>query len=159
MHVELHHCRLTDKTPSKVVESTIFQKPMFLEYWISCIFHRSAAYYKGDHKNWQICVLEQKPGSAFMFLSQTYSPKIHPIILVKPIGEKTSEYSIVLFIFPVTNIGQEFHLLLRNIGYKLRSYILTKTNFSYLNPKHKVLLGPNLLRNKPHLIMNFFLQS
>ena len=134
MHVELHHCRIYNFSKTYVC---------FLEYWISCIFHRSAAYYKGDHKNWQICVLEQKPGSAFMFLSQTYSPKIHPIILLKPTGGKTSEYSIVLFIFPVTNIGQEFHLLLRNIGYKLRSYILTKTNFSYLNPK--VLLGPNLL--------------
>ena len=27
MHVQLHHCRLTNKTPKKVLESTIFPKP------------------------------------------------------------------------------------------------------------------------------------
>ena len=56
-------------------------------------------------------------------------------------GGKTSKYPIVLIIFPVT-LGQEFHLILRNIGYKLRSYIFTKTNFSYVNPIGG-LVGPN----------------
>jgi hypothetical protein len=27
MYVQLHHCRLTNKSPPKVVESTIFPKP------------------------------------------------------------------------------------------------------------------------------------
>ena len=106
----------------------------FLEYGISCIFHRSDAY-KGDYKYWQICNQSKNLVVHFDFyLKLTVLRLILYIILVKPAQEGKPQ-NILQFIYISCDKyqGQEFHLLLRNIWYKWRSYIFTKTNYSYRN--------------------------
>ena len=69
---------------------------------------------KLDYRWWIVLVRQLYAGSS--------------TLLVTGLSEILYIY-IVIFISPVTNIGAKLHLLLRNIGPKLRPYILKKFKF------------------------------